>query len=122
VETLAPRTTLLVGGFCSYHGPAIVFESDWDLSGALRLHYADRTLSADVLRPGFYKLTDSGVATILYEGEDDYDYSPNLLLYDFGRKTTQALTDKEAALRALRGGSIDARCPPGGEGVGSPVF
>jgi hypothetical protein len=122
VETLAPRTTLLVGGICSYNGPAIIFESDWDLSGALRLHYGDRSLSADVLRPGFYNLTDSGVATILYEGEDDYDYLPNLMLYDFGRKTTQALTDKDTAHRALRGGSLDARCPPGGEGVGSPAF
>jgi hypothetical protein len=122
VGTLAPRTTLLVGGICSYNGPAIIFESDWDLSGALRLHYGDRSLSADVLRPGFYNLTDSGVATILYEGEDDYDYLPNLMLYDFGRKTTQALTDKDTAHRALRGGSLDARCPPGGEGVGSPAF
>jgi hypothetical protein len=122
VGTPAPRTTLLLGGICSYNGPAIVFESDWDLSGALRLHYADRTISADVLRPGFYEATDSGIATILYEGEDDYDYSADLKLYDFGRKTTDALTDKTSALKALRGGLIDATCPRGGEGVGSRVF
>jgi hypothetical protein len=122
VGRLPSGTTLLLAGICSYNGPGIVFESDWDLSGALRLHYGDRTLSADVLRPGYYRVTDDGIATILYEGEDDYDFSPSLLLYDARRKTTRALTDKATALEALRGGTVDAQCPPGGEGVGNRVF
>src|SRR5439155_3470880 len=112
----------LLAGICSYNGPAIVFESDWDLSGALRLHYGDLTLSADVLRPGFYKVTDYGIITTLYEGDDEYDFAPNLLLYDFRRKTTVALTDAGAATAALGGSPMDAPCPRGSEGVGSRVF
>ena len=122
VGSLPPRTTLLLGGICPYNGPAIIFEADWDLSGALRLHSGDRTLSADVLRPRFYKVTDYAIITTLYEGEDEYDFAPNLVLYDFARKTTSALTDEKAALAALRDGGIDASCPLGGEGVGTRVF
>jgi hypothetical protein len=120
--TLPGRTTLLLAGICSYNGPAIVFESDWDLSGALRLHYGDRTLSADVLRPGSYKVTDSSIITTLYEGDDEYEFAPTLLLYDFRRKTTRPLTDVAAAQAALAGGRADATCPPGGEGVGTRIF
>src|SRR5581483_10403412 len=54
---LAPHSTLLLGGICSYHGPGIIYEADWDLAGALRLRTGDVTLSADVLRPTFSWLT-----------------------------------------------------------------
>jgi hypothetical protein len=119
---LPPKSTLLLAGICSYDGPAIVYEADWDLSGALRLHYGDRTLSADVLRPGSYRVTDNGVITTLYEGDDEYDFEPNLLLYDFRRKAMLPLTDADAASAALGGGRMDASCPRGGEGVGARVF
>ena len=122
IDTPPPKTTLMLAGICSYHGPGIIFESDWDLSGALRLHYGDRTLSADILRPGAYAFTNTGIATILYEGEDDYDYGSYLLLYDYRRKTTQALTDKDTAKRIAHETPLDASCAPGMEGVGSPVF
>jgi hypothetical protein len=122
VGTLPPRTTLLLAGICSYHGPAIVFESDWDLSGALRLHYGDRTISADVLRPGSYRIEDYGIITILYEGEDEYDFAPNLLLYDFQRKVVEPLLSKDDMRRAGGGGALDTACPPGIEGVGTRVF
>lgn len=115
------QSTLLLGGVCSYSGPAIIFESDWDLSGLLRLRNNDRTISADVLRPGYYAVTASGIETTLYEGEDDYDFAPNLLLYDFGRKTVTALSDRATAVAALQGGRVDAKCEEGSEGVGSKV-
>jgi len=116
------RMTLLVGGICSYEGPAIIFESDWDLSGALRLRYGDRTLSADILRPRFYAVTNNGIATILYEGEDDYEFGDYLKLYDFRRKTTSPLSDEATTTRLLRDAPIDAECPPGLEGVGVTLF
>ena len=117
-----PKTTLMLAGICSYNGPAVVFEADWDLSGALRLHYGDRTLSADVLRPGAYEVTRSGIATILYEGEDDYDFGSWLIMYDYRHKTTHALTDRETVLDLFKATNLDAHCPPGGEGVGVRVF
>jgi hypothetical protein len=116
------KTTLMLSGICSYKGPAIVFESDWDLSGALRLHYGDRTLSADVLRPHFYSVTDKGVATMLYEGEDDYEFGSYLVLYDYRRKTSHVLSDREATERVFHENPPDADCPPGLEGVGERVF
>jgi hypothetical protein len=122
VPELAPRTTLLLGGICSYSGPAIIFESDWDLSGALRLHFGDRTISADILRPHFYEVTGAGITTILYEGADDYEFSPALLLYDYRRKTVTPLVDGDTARAALHGGRMDAACPQGGEGTGVRVF
>jgi hypothetical protein len=122
LPTLPPRTTLMLTGICSYHGPAVVFEADWDLSGALRLHYGDRTLSADILRPGFYRITDSGVATILYEGEDDYEFGSYLMMYDYRRKTTHVLSDRDAALALFQAADRDEKCSPGGEGVGERLF
>jgi hypothetical protein len=122
VGTPPPKTTLMLGGICPYYGPAITFESDWDLSGALRLHFGDSTLSADVLRPRFYGITDDGLATFLYEGEDDYDFGDYLLLYDYRRKISHALSDRDTALHLLRDNPLDAECPPGIEGVGVRVF
>jgi hypothetical protein len=122
VGTPPSRTTLMLGGICSYYGPAIVFESDWDLSGALRLHYGDRTLSADVLRPSLYHVTDSGLATFLYEGEDDYEFGSYLRVYDYRRKTSYELPDRDVTLRLFHDSPLDADCPPGMEGVGVRVF
>lgn len=122
IGTPPPKTTLMLGGICSYNGPAIIFESDWDLSGALRLHYGDRTLSADVLRPGSYRVTDNGLAIFLYEGEDDYDFGDYLRLYDYRRKTLDMLNDRGTTERVLRENPPDADCPPGVEGVGVRVF
>jgi hypothetical protein len=122
VGTPPPRTTLMLGGICSYNGPGIIFESDWDLSGALRLHGGDRTFSADILRPYFYRVTDSGLATFLYEDEDDYDFGSYLQLYDYRRKTLHALPDQDTALRLFHDYPLDADCPPGMEGVGVRVF
>jgi len=122
VGKLPSGTTLMLAGICSYEGPAIIYEADWDLAGALRLHYGDRTLSADVLRPGYYTFTPTGIATILYEGEDDYDFDSKLLLYDYRSKTSYPLKDKETAFPLLSHSRLDANCPGGSEGVGTPVF
>ncbi len=37
VPPLPSASTVLVDGICPYHGPAVVFESYWDLKGALAL-------------------------------------------------------------------------------------
>ena len=122
VDQPASKSILLVGGICPYNGPAIVFESDWDLAGALRLHYGDRTLGADVLRPGFYRVTPNGIVTLLYGGQDEDEFGPKLLLYDLPRKKLSVLADADTAARIFREQPPDVACPPGGEGVGVKVF
>ena len=37
VPPSAPGSTLLLDGECPYVGPAVVFDSDWDLAGSVRL-------------------------------------------------------------------------------------
>jgi hypothetical protein len=122
IDRPAPKSLLMLGGICSYNGPAIIFESDWDLAGALRLHYGDRTLGADVLRPGFYRVTESGITTLLYGGQDDDEFGPKMVLYDYRRKTSHVLTDADTAARVFREQPPDLNCPPGMEGVGVRVF
>jgi hypothetical protein len=122
IDRPAPKSLLMLGGICSYNGPAVIFESDWDLAGALRLHYGDRTLGADVLRPGFYRVTGDGIVTLLYGGQDDDEFGPKMLLYDYRRKTSHVLTDADTAARVFREQPPDLNCPPGMEGVGEKVF
>jgi hypothetical protein len=122
IDTPAPRILLMLGGVCSYNGPAVIFESDWDLAGALRLHYGDRTVRADVLRPGFYRVTPSGITTFLYGEQDDDAFGPQMVLYDYRRKTSHVLLDADTAERIFREQPPDVVCPPGKEGVGVGVF
>jgi MFS family permease len=122
IDTPAPQILLLLGGICSYDGPAVIFESDWDLAGALRLHYGDRTVRADVLRPGFYRVTASGITTFLYGEQDDDAFGPQMVLYDYRRKMSHVLVDADTAERIFREQPPDADCPPGMEGVGVRVF
>ena len=66
------------------------------MSGALRLHSGDRTLSADVLRPRFYEVTDSGIVTTLYEGEDELRLcaEPGVVMISPGKRPGPSLTKR----------------------------
>ncbi len=48
IPELPSGSTVLVHGICPYVGPAIVFESYWDVAGAVQVRYRDPTLEADV--------------------------------------------------------------------------
>lgn len=97
--TLPAGSTLILDGICPYVGPAIVFESNWDLAGALQLNYRDPTLRADVVTPNL-KIEDGGLSTLLYGHlYSRYAYSEKLLLYHFGYKMIHDLTSAETARR-----------------------
>lgn len=66
---------------CPYRGPAIVFESNWDLAGALGVHSGDHSLRADVITHRL-KVDNRGISTFLY-GRADYQYSDNMFVYRF---------------------------------------
>lgn len=122
--TLPPETTLLLDGVCPYRGPAIVFESNWDLASLLRLSYRDWSLRADVVTPNL-TVTEEGISTSLYHGSIKalYPYD-GLFVYHRVRKTSHPLPDAEAARAyfAKLNPGRDSGCPRGREGHGVPVF
>jgi hypothetical protein len=119
---IQPRTTLFLGGVCPYVGPAIVFESSWDLAFALRLAYNDPTISADVVSAAFQARPDR-ITTALYGEEYDWPYGPSTILLDLRSARMWALTDQAATLTAITDARLPMKdCPPSKEGVGVPRF
>lgn len=122
LPTPAPGTTIFLGGVCPYVGPAVVFESSWDLAFALRIAYRDRTVSADVVSPSFTP-TATHIVTSLYGEDYDWPYGPTTLLYDFRSKRSFPLLDHATTIEALRATRLPSRdCPDSQEGMGVRVF
>jgi hypothetical protein len=90
---LPSGSTLLLHGSCPYVGPAIVFESYWDLAGALQVLYRDPTLGADVT--GRMTVASEGVATSLYGSTTSafHRFGPRLMLFDARTGSVIRLTD-----------------------------
>jgi hypothetical protein len=59
--------SLIIDGVCPYLGPAAVFESSWDLTGALQVLYARHELNAAVITPSM-TVTDDALVESLYLG------------------------------------------------------
>lgn len=120
--TLPTGSTLILDGVCPYVGPAIVFESNWDLTGVLMMLYRDYTLRADVVTPNL-KVREEGLSTLLYGGESHYPYK-KMFIYHFGRKMTYPLTDAASARRYFQTFNPDhnSGCPQGSEAYGVRVF
>ncbi len=123
--TLPSESTLILDGICPYAGPAVVFESSWDLAGALMIFYRDRSLHADIVTPNM-KIEEDGLASIMYGGANytHHPYSNKLFVYHIGRKTTHYLTDVQTARRYFQtfNPDFDNDCPPGREGFGVQIF
>jgi hypothetical protein len=115
---LPPGITLILDGVCPYLGPAIVFESSWDLAGALRVVYRDRSLRADVTT-GRFSIHDHGLRTRIYADSQFYPYGRDLLLFDDRRGTVLQVTDRNVARAHL---SERAGCPEGIAGRGTLAF
>jgi hypothetical protein len=99
VPTLPAGSTLILDGTCSYIGPGIVFESAWDLRGALRIIYGDASLQADVVSPRL-TIGEQGLSTYIYNPAyytKNYPYHEKLVLYNFGRKEIYQLNDAATA-------------------------
>jgi hypothetical protein len=118
---LPPNSTLILDGVCPYIGPAIVFESYWDLAGALQALYREETLSADVATAHLV-VGDEGVITSIYGLRKTYPYSTTLLLYNAGSGVTRPLTDPATARAYFEEPMNELSCPRGQEGVGVRLF
>jgi hypothetical protein len=120
--TLPAGSGLILDGICPYEGPAIVFESSWDLAGALMVIYQDTTLEADVVTP-VLQVREDGLYTRLYDTEHRYPYD-KLSLYNYAQKKIFKIRNSEDARRYFQENNPDLNtdCPVGHEGHGVPVF
>lgn len=123
LPSLPPRSTLILDGVCPYSGPAIVFETRWDLRGALRLVYGDSSIDADVATRRMIVAPEE-LSTGIYSDVYRYPFQDGLLVYDYRRHHAYPLADYEAARRyfADRPFSPARDCPPGREGLGAPAW
>jgi hypothetical protein len=115
LPVIAPRTTLILHEVCPYVGPAIVFESSWDLAGALQVIYRDQTLRADVTT-GRFSIGDNGLSTRIYDKSRSYRYGHDLLLFNEQRQTAVWLTDSGMARSQL---AAPPTCPESIPGRGT---
>ena len=127
--TLPQGGTVLLDGVCPCIGPAVVFESNWDLAGALLMHYRDYELQADVIARTT-KLEADALTTSIYAdglGEGVYTrylYGEHVYVYDYKRDTSTTLLNVEAARLYFQTHNPDfgASCPEGRAGYGVPIF
>jgi hypothetical protein len=119
--SLPKKTILMLDGVNPYVGPAVVFESPWDLSSLLVLVYRDPTLRADIVTKN---LAAAGLGlTTSYLGlvpvRSDYAYSSKLLIYNYQDKKTVPCADATVARSYLR---IHPPSKALREVVGDPAF
>jgi hypothetical protein len=120
--SLPTGSTFILDGICPYIGPAIVFESSWDLRGALMMSYRDQTIRADVVTPDL-KVEEDGLSTSLYNVKYHYNYG-KLLIYHFGQKKAYLMPHAEAARHYFQTVSPDhgSNCPQAYAGHGVSIF
>jgi hypothetical protein len=94
---VAPQSSVMLDGVCPYHGPAVVFEAPWDISGALSLA-AGKPIHGDAVSPRMAVRGD-GLATSIYGEPAFYPFGRNLYVYDPGRHRLVQLSDLVAAQR-----------------------
>jgi hypothetical protein len=120
--TLPSGSTVILDGVCRYVGPAIVFESSWDLQGALRIAYRDSTLHADVVSPDL-RVERDGLHTVIYGQDSRYPYE-RLIVLDARRGVPHPVPDEPAARSYFAQFNPDrtSGCPAGHPGHGVRVF
>ncbi len=90
-------STIVLDGICPYIGPGIVFETSWDVAGALTLTLG-KTVSGDVVTSRL-SWDQSGLQTSIYGAAIAYPYGPTLLMYNPVRHSVTPLATAEEARR-----------------------
>lgn len=126
IPVLAEGSSLILDGVCPNTGPAIVFDSTWDLSSALAIMYGHPYIRAEIATSAI-SIEDGGLrihsGTGSYDSESLYPYD-HLTVYHFGLKKVFALTDRESARVYFDtlGADLATRCPPSKSGHGVKIF
>jgi hypothetical protein len=98
-------SAVVLTGYCPWIGPGIVFETDWDTSGVLRVTRGDVSLRGDVLRK---RLRMAPHALVNTKEETTIPYG-RLFFYDVGRRTATQISSQEAAQRFQDAAATDPR-------------
>lgn len=109
-----PWRTLILDGVCPEQGPAVVFADEWDLTGALQVHYDDHSLKADVAQEAMHATSRGLGIDMTFLGRFStriYPYGPTLAVYDYSRDRLYRLFDKRQAERYLAASRPSFRCP-----------
>jgi hypothetical protein len=117
LKDLPAQSTVMLDNVCPYHGPAVIFEAPWDVSGALSLA-AGKRIRGDAVSPRM-SLQRNGLATSIYGDPAFYPYGRDLYVYDPARHRIAQLGDFGAALRYFaEAKATRTRCPRGYVGHG----
>jgi hypothetical protein len=117
LKDVPAQSVVLLDNICPYHGPAVIFEAPWDVSGALSLAIG-RPIRGDAVSPRM-SLQHGGLATSIYGEAAFYPFGRNLYVYDPPRHRLAQLGDFAAARRYFREASATrTRCPRGYVGHG----
>ena len=106
LRSLPSGSTVILDGVCPYHGPAVVFETSWDVAGALSLALG-RELSGDAVSPRM-SVTSLGLRTSMYKQAAFYPYGPGLYAYNPHLHVVAPLTTARRAQDYFR---LPARWP-----------
>ena len=118
----APRSVVILHGVCPYVGGTTVFESSWDVTGALRATYGDPSLLGDVTSANL-EIEGQTLSTTLYGSlEEQYRLGPRTVLFDPRRGVLSPLPDAETARALVTAPSSDTACPRGRAGYGVPIL
>ena len=117
LKDVPAQSVVLLDNICPYHGPAVIFEAPWDVSGALSLA-SGKPVRGDAVSPRM-SLQRGGLATSIYGEAAFYPFGRNLYVYDPPRHRLARLGDFAAARRYFREASATrTRCPRGYVGHG----
>ncbi len=122
VPAIPAGASLILDGVCPYNGPAPVFNATWDLSGALSLVYGHLGVKANIVTQ-WMTVKQNGLSIPTYAARVIYPFG-KLYVYHYGRKTSYALPDAQAAQTYFDEISTDRvdRCPPDDDGNGVDVM
>jgi hypothetical protein len=116
--------SLIIDGVCPYVGPAVVFESSWDLTGALQVLYGQRGLNGDIITPSM-TVTDNGLVASFYSGTivTNYPYV-QMSIFNVPRGLSMSVRDATDVRRYLDTYNPDrtSGCAIGTAGEGVAVF
>lgn len=118
---LSSGSTMILDGICPYIGPATVFESNWDLEGALKIRYQDNTIRADIVTPDL-GIKENMLRTSHY-GVQNYPFK-NLVIYNYQKKKSYPLSNAEDARHYFEmiNPNYKVNCKDGRVGFGEPIF
>jgi hypothetical protein len=120
LEGLPSGATVILDGVCPYHGPAIVFEAPWDVSGALTLALG-REVRGDIVSVRT-AIAANGLSTSIYRQEAFYAFGPRLYAYNPHLRLVRPLPDAAAAKAFFaRPGQWATPCPESFVGRGVPI-